>query len=582
MSVTVQAPSKLIDWSKILNSLKTHLDEKGIIKYLRKNHVPFTWFYGENDRPDEAVQLVGNMLFDESAKQFEKYKNIRSEFQIVIDALNEIDINHICFKSGGIPPSFPWESNNLDILYHVEHEEKIREKLLELGYFELRHVLEKEKYLFRKFVEGESVCAVHVHTNVGWEGVPFVNLETLWQKKQQASDDPRINIPGPEDALLINIAHAQYENREIRFADFLKIYYLAQKYSLDWNYILSTSTERGWKKGLFFFLQVLNEYAIGSFQKPILPKTELFAKNGSMKDYAAKENFPITDFPLQFPFKENLVYWYSKIAKDKTITTGEKVGQAAHSSLRTIKRKIIRYKRIQPSYRVGLCGADGSGKTTHSELLDKAMSISEISTENVWIRGNLLKSVDWVRSVSNSLGLFKNGAGEKEPKAQADQQIRRGILSNPIIGPVYKIMIFLELLVKFNLKFIFPALRRRFVITDRTIYDAIIDMGVRFEDPKILDRFFAKLLIFCTPRYDKLFILQVDLEQVLARKDDEDDRDKLLARLELYNQLPDKIHAITLSTSPPIKTIHQNILQNCWHDYFARYRGLLYTIVNPN
>lgn len=92
----------------------------------------------------------------------------------------------------------------------------------------------------------------------------------------------------------------------------------------------------------------------------------------------------------------------------------------------------------------------------------------------------------------------------------SNEEVRKNILNNFIFGFIYKTIILFELIVKFNLKIRVPLFLRKVVLSDRTIYDAIIDMGVRFDDPDIFDTFFAKLLIALSPRPRTSFLLVAD------------------------------------------------------------------------
>ena len=82
--------------------------------------------------------------------------------------------------------------------------------LLAMGYVWLRNIDETNKWLFRKFDEGRSFSAIHVHAWVGWD-VEF-HERAIWDGIRRAVDDPEVMVPSREDAVLINAAHALYES----------------------------------------------------------------------------------------------------------------------------------------------------------------------------------------------------------------------------------------------------------------------------------------------------------------------------------------------------------------------------------
>jgi hypothetical protein len=71
--------------------------------------------------------------------------------------------------------------------------EAARDTLRELGYVELRHIEEPQKYLFRRFRAGQSVSAIHVHEQVGWL-VGFMDEGALWARRIVSGDDATVTI----------------------------------------------------------------------------------------------------------------------------------------------------------------------------------------------------------------------------------------------------------------------------------------------------------------------------------------------------------------------------------------------------
>ncbi|MBC7260940.1 MAG: nucleotidyltransferase family protein, partial [Chloroflexi bacterium] len=216
-----------------------------VLEILRRNKVPLLALLWREGGP-----FSGQAPLFQAARRAEAMElaSLRAEYQLVKEALASMDIADVMIKSVGLAPSFPYKSDNLDLLYKPEHEEEVRATLVRMGYVELKNVEEPYKYLFRKFHAGRSVSAIHVHTHVGWM-VSFLDEEALWQRCRNAQDDPLVTVPAPEDALLITLAHCFYEDKRISLLDVLKVAHCLRQ-GVDWTEVYRVATWRGWRDGL--------------------------------------------------------------------------------------------------------------------------------------------------------------------------------------------------------------------------------------------------------------------------------------------------------------------------------------------
>ena len=195
------------------------------------------------------------------------YETQRSEYLLVRDAWLRRGIPCLMIKSAGNHPAFPHTSDNIDILVRPEHGLAARDTLRTLGYVEVRNVEEPQKYLFRRFHNGRCVSAIHVHEQIAWF-VGFLDDAQVWQRALPAADDPDVTIPSPEDAILINLAHACYENKELRLNDVLRVRHAMQVAggAIDWGYLEQVAATRGWRDGLAFLLLVQAEVETALFR----------------------------------------------------------------------------------------------------------------------------------------------------------------------------------------------------------------------------------------------------------------------------------------------------------------------------
>jgi len=113
-------------WDALLRKLGENLSEKEIIKFFEVNHVPFLWLY-TSDYAEKNSTLLSEELNEEFAKQNAVFQKTRGEFQAVLNELKTAGIEHIFIKSAGISPSFPWESDNLYVIFHEEDVPAVKE-----------------------------------------------------------------------------------------------------------------------------------------------------------------------------------------------------------------------------------------------------------------------------------------------------------------------------------------------------------------------------------------------------------------------------------------------------------------------
>lgn len=234
----------LIDSYRIAKSssptLFDNLDVNLILFMLKSNKVPLVTL-------DKEVWKAYPFLSTtpEFKAQYEQehslYTTQRNEWAKVRDQFMEAGIESMLIKSVG---AFPYESSNLDVLVKQNKREKAESILKDLGYIQLHNVEEPYKTLFRTFECGQSTSAIHLHNKVAWIN-PFHDEELLWKRYRKSIYDDLVDIPSPEDCILILTAHWFYEDKEIKLADIMKISTCMKENDLDWNYMTEVAKKRG-------------------------------------------------------------------------------------------------------------------------------------------------------------------------------------------------------------------------------------------------------------------------------------------------------------------------------------------------
>jgi len=233
----MRIPQQKLPWSSC--------DVQTVLKILRRNKVPLLSLV----EPDGGDGLLSTPVFQTALKEeAEELAGLRAEYKKAKEALASKGITDVMIKSVGLTPSFPYRSDNLDVLYRPCDVERVKAVLRDLGYVELKNVEEPMKYLFRKFHAGRSISAIHVHAHVGWM-VSFLDEETLWQRCSLSDDDPLVTVPAAEDALLITLAHYFYEDKRLALLDVLKFAHCLRR-GVNWDEVYRIATWRGWRDGL--------------------------------------------------------------------------------------------------------------------------------------------------------------------------------------------------------------------------------------------------------------------------------------------------------------------------------------------
>jgi dTMP kinase len=475
-----------------------------------------------------AAEKAPLWLDDEPAYQealsaeIEWYATQRVEYLRVRDAWLEQGIPCLMFKSAGNAPSFPHLSDNLDLWVRPEHGRAARDTLQRLGYVELRNVEEPQKYLYRKFRGGRCVAAIHVHELVAWF-VGFMDEEALERRMRQSVDDAAVNIPSPEDVILINLAHACYENKKLRFNDLVRVRTALQDTAgaPDWAYMEGVARSRGWIDGLAFMVLVyaaLEPSVFGSglvspqqqerFEAIVRAEERLWRRLQEIR------SIPEIDLPLDLSYWFCKWLYYRKILGDPARKVSSRWRDAALTLVWGVKLKSG--LKPQPGMIVSLSGADGSGKSAQARALLDALRTCDIQHDYLWSRGGSSGIVHRINSLRRTLK-GRSSAGESSDSLDR----RRGRLASPPLRFAWSWLVAADQIVSYVLRAALPAALGRVVMCDRYAYDTAVEMDASLPKDARWSRLAIAALLALTPRPRLGYVFDVSLETARARKPDE-------------------------------------------------------------
>ena len=472
-------------------------------------------------------------------KERARWAALRAEYAIVRRALEGAGIRDVLIKSVGMAPSFPYASDNTDILVAAEQGTLAKEVLLDLGYVELKNVEEPHKFLFRKFHLGTTASAIHLHEFVGW-GTGFMDDESLLANARQAPDDPELWIPCAEDALLVTMAHAFYEDKAITLGDLWKVMHILRQGKLDWERAYRQARHRGWQEGLEVCLLLwagLERLLYGehSFPEALVrqARKRLPAYDRLYLGRALRADEERLSFPWRVSFLFSKGQYYRKVWRDGALSWPEKAGDALKHSWAGIRRRLP--WKIQRSMLISLSGVDGSGKTAQAEMLQRAFGECGLAARVVWNRGGSSRLAERIIALVKPLlpkakGLDLTGDTRQAKVARKSVWLRR-----PLLRWGWTALVVGDLLLQYGRKVAWPLLWGRVVICDRYAYDALVELAA-LGGPEVMGSWGAKLLLGLSPRPRLAYLLDVDPAVARARKPDEE-LSFLEAQADLYRQM---------------------------------------------
>lgn len=545
-------------------------DAGSLLARLRRNKVPLIAAKGLRPGLDIWVAPVFEQALADEQVSLQRQ---RAEFAPVRGALDLAGIPTALIKSAGIAPSFPYRSDNVDLLVPSEAELQAAEALYGLGYVELRNIEEPRKFLFKRFVGGVEVSAIHLHTQVGW-GTGFLVDEWLWERVRLSQDDPLAAILCPEDALLVTLAHAFYEDKEFKIWDVVKARHCAGAGGFDWDYCARQAEARGWLHGLNAIL-----HRVSRMEQKWWGAARLLSRvpgrEGAWAGWEARYDSRLAlggdALPSPLPFAYSKRHYFTKVARDRRLSAIEKWDDALRHALAGVRRK-LRVGSQRPML-IALSGVDGSGKTAHAEALREAFGRCDIRARIVWSRGASSPLTD----VLIRLGKWMMGSKTPEASETSDVWKRRARMwRRPVVRRLWPWLLALDLWRQYAVSIAWPLLRGWVVIADRYAADAQAEVAAYLGAVGIHRVPFALwLLERVSPKPALRFLLDVPPDIAAHRKAGQESTEFLRAQSERYLRIADGSGWRVLDAAQPLEEVSSEIVRVSLLRYYRRYRTFI-------
>jgi thymidylate kinase len=420
---------------------------------------------------------------------------------------------------------------------------------------------------------------VHVHGWVGWD-VEF-HERAIWDGVRQSPDDRDVMVPSAEDAVLINAAHALYENKEIRLYDLEKIRHQWDN-NLDWDYIEGIARRRGWLDGLYFSLLLCQKLERQVFGHRTVPADVVRRWSRGLRKYPVQFAYwrKIRSRPFEMPFRVSFAFskllYYKKIATDSHDGTRKRVSNAVRTLAWGLKQKSG--IRPQPGRVIALSGLDGAGKTAQAKALSFALETSEVITRTAWTRCGCSPFYRAISAAARRLGVGDDVRHEHRAGATNDAPLRG------LKGQAWAWLNALDLALTYQLKVRLPVLTGKVVIADRYTTDAVVEIAHRLgvDDPMSLAA--VRALMALSPKPDAAYLLDLPAEIAAYRSADPEDVTDLARQRELYRRMVDAQKLYLLDVSGGFMDSNDRLVQRvlqAYEDSFATFTNGLF-LSNPD
>ncbi len=559
-------------------------DPAAVVHRLRRNGVPLLTL-ADDTRPAAATLLANEPFRAALDLDRARMAGQQAAFGAIAAAWRAAGIPALYVKALGPQPVFPYVSNNLDVLVPQAQQDQARKIVRDMGYVELRHIEEPNKFLLRRYHLGESAFDIHIHGRLEWH-TEFVDSPAAFRAARPHGDDP-VLYPAAADGVLIALAHAVYENKALKLIELVKVIYAARVLHVDWSAVMAGASRRGWLPGLWFVLALCAAWEEQLYGTTSLPAdVRAAAEQGTpawLRDTVATRVTGPARAPLALPFLHSKRLFYGKMLADPSVSTATRAREIyTHTLYGTRVRLRLRSQR---PLLIALDGIDGCGKSAQAELLDRALTGAALRHRVVWTRGGSSALLQPLLRLGKRLlrrGQAEATGSSGRTDTAAREKARAAMFGHPLVRRAWPWLVALELGAAYFARVRWPLWRGEVVVAERYVLTALIEAAARLDRPGIAASVPGRLLRLLAPRPGAAYWLDLPPAVALARKGGDESAEFLAAQAAHAPALAATLRSRRIDATLPLDVVSDRIVTETLRNYEDAHRTVLNALFCAN
>jgi len=191
------------------------------------------------------------------------------------------------------------------------------------------------------------------------------------------------------------------------------------------------------------------------------------------------------------------------------------------------KKRNLRYPAL-----IYLCGIDGSGKTTQTNLIKTHLNHTRLKYKCLWLRWAAFTSYPLL-AVCRILGYTLWKANPRSDTKYPEHHFYR----NRAVAKLWTWLFTIDMHLHSFLKVKLPLKTGHIVLCDRFIIDAIVDLIIETQNYQLYKSFIGKLLLSLIPNGSTTVLIDLNEYEAYSRKKDIPSINYLANRRKLYIEL---------------------------------------------
>jgi len=199
---------------------------------------------------------------------------------------------------------------------------------------------------------------------------------------------------------------------------------------------------------------------------------------------------------------------------------------------------------------VVIIGPDGAGKSSVSKMLVERLSSTSRPAIYVWCRFGS-KLLGFLLRMNSKVAGFKEDFRESYRERSENKST---LLTNTPLKWPYLVFVVFSYMMSLHGKVARPLKEGNMIVSDRYVFDTIVDLWVDFGRKKKHLDFLIPLMTNIAPPPKLVFLLDVPEEVSMSRKDDVPNIEYVAVRRMGYQLIAEMIGAVKLDGTEPVET----------------------------